>query len=140
MMRQKFTVVENIIGFDENDFFSSYDFYTDTQNTKYVDNELYDFGQGLKQYTFERWTIGDATQLLNMVRSYTVANEVLSEKDRLALSKHCMCHACKHGRNWMNWFSFYPGPCPCCCGCLLSEFHYKDHVIKETRNNIKNQI
>lgn len=72
----------------------------------------------------------------NMIKSFVVAKEILSDEELKKLIPYCRC--AYHTSHALIKIPNYNAPCPCCVGCLCSEREYiQQHVIDKTRKYYK---
>ncbi len=135
--------------FDIDKYFESYDYVEEITQSKYdklstksghfnkfyKNGKVHDFDVGEKVYDFALYCIKDknSSNAQSSKHMYFIlAEEVLSDTDLEELGKNCQCD---------YHLSYYPwplSPCPCCVGCLQSEFPTQ-YVIKKTRTFVQNK-
>lgn len=118
--------------FDPTQYFAHYDYYIEVTdvNIENIVKENYndgyfDFGKGLRDYEFSTFIIYDINND-NMRKKYIVAEEKINDDEIELLRGYCQCEY--HKTSWWN----IPYPCPCCYGCIESDFPAQS-VIKKTR-------
>lgn len=119
------------VPFDATTYFS-YAHHAETwDKDKHYENEItMDFGKGLHSYKQHYEIIGIDDHGSNTEQIFVVAEEVLSDEDRIALSPWCQCRRCqiKWYTPWKAW-----GLCRCCIGCLNQDWNMAQSIIDRAR-------
>lgn len=140
------SIVAKLSSFDEAKFFEPYHYYEkyDEEN-KYYTNEQFErnYGHGYRMYAFRRIRVTFYEDTLSTfprythVKCYVVAEEKLSESERLELAKYCQCCLCQV--RWWHLLTLYKlltgqfDACPCCQGCMYSSIPIDQATINSAR-------
>ncbi len=118
--------------FDETEYFSDYHYFEKYDEAKQYTSENFetDFGKGLHTYLYKYYIIHNQNDVDK--KEFIVANEVLSDEERMELIKHCNCQV--HQANSINRRVM----CACCYGCLAAGGSFdRQHMIDSARERQK---
>jgi hypothetical protein len=121
--------VNSLYHFDPESEFRIYDHFEEYEPKKvYTNNVFYhDYGKGKRFY--ENWLLDVREDRSDMIKTYVLVKEVLSEKEIYELGPYCQCEY--HLTHWLNPMRCLI--CPCCVGCIKSDFP-SQYVINKTRD------